>query len=329
MTKPYEAYVLESTGTREDRSAHIEAMLNSCGACILGAGDFYVSGIKMPKATTLSGMGAATRLILIPEVESGSAVYMSALCKVSSMSLVGCEGQTSIPAALGERCGVAYIGTATHEIFSGQPLNLIIDGLFISGFSGGGIYCKDTGYSTSASITAANCHIFNCGVGIYIPHFSEYHEFTNMLCASNLFGCINNGGNNVFLNCGFNSNKTAFVIDNTNNKSINNSHGSAIGCTFNHSDRNQGIGIHLIGASVGYVFSGCQVFYSKIILENSKNAVFTGINFGRNTEIKVSGGELCMFNGCAFMEPPFIEVKDNDRVKFINCYSASGDEVTA
>jgi hypothetical protein len=322
-----EAYYLESTGDNTDRTAEIEKRLTEGGACLLGAGVYVVSGVKMPKGTTLRGLGAATRLVLSDKVAEGCTVYMNALCTVSDMSVLGALEPIPCPDSIGTRHGIAYIGTATEENYSGQPLHLIINNLFISSFTGGGLYCRDTGYSTSASITAANCHIYGCGVGIYIPHFSEYHEFTNMLCASNLYGCINNGGNNVFVNCGFNSNKTAFVIDNSQDQSVNNSHGSAVGCTFNHSGKNKGIGIWMRGASVGYVFTGCQVFYSEIIVENSKNITFSDINFGKDTNIRISGGELCMFSGCAFMQPPHITVADGAAPKFINCFSASGEEI--
>ena len=41
----------------------------------------------------------------------------------------------------------------------------------------------------------SDCHILNCGAGINIDHFSEFHKFTNVLSETNLYGCINNGGN--------------------------------------------------------------------------------------------------------------------------------------
>ena len=148
-----------------------------------------------------------------------------------------------------------------------------------------------------------------------------------MLCTESLYGCINNGGNNVFTNCGFNSNKTGYLIDNSEGQSNNNSHGSVVGCTFNHSDKNQGIGIILLGAQHGYVFTGCQMFYSKIVLENSSNIVFSSINFGRNNDIIVKGGDLTMFANCAFANPPILSIENNELVKFVNCFTKHGEEI--
>jgi hypothetical protein len=205
-----------------------------------------------------------------------------------------------------------------------------VEDCFIFSFTGGGITCNDTGYSIRSAITASNCHIFNCGAGINVSCFSEYHKFTNIISTENLYGCINNGGNNVFVNCGFDCNGTGFLIDNSRKQSNNQAHGSAIGCTFNHSGNNSGIGIQILGANWGYVFEGGQVFYSKIVLENSTNISFTSFNFGgkKINEIDISGGNLTTFANCAFHFKPKFNVNDNDKVKISNCFTRDGEPVT-
>ena len=116
-------------------------------------------------------------------------------------------------------------------------------------------------------------------------------------------------------------------MDNRENQSPNNSHGSVIGCTFNHNGSNKGIGIWALGAQHGYVFTGCQVFYSKIIMENCSGLTFSSFNFGRVTEISVKGGQLTMFTDCAFQSLPTVKVEDNKLVKFINCFTREGESV--
>lgn len=321
------SYYLASTNDTTDRTEEIEKILREHRMCLLGKGVFYVSGVKMPDNTALRGIGSGTRLILNADVAAGFTVKMSSFCCVKDLCIAGCEESIELPQTVGERHGILFAGNATTKLWTGQPRNSIIEACCISSFTGGGITCVDTGYHICSSLTASNCHILNCGACINISHFSEYHEFTNMLCSESLYGCINNGGNNVFVNCGFNSNITGFVIDNSGGQSCNNSHGSAIGCTFNHSDGNKGIGIRIMGASHGYVFSGCQVFYSKIIVEASSAIVFDAFNFGKNSEIEVTGGRLVMFTGCAFGNTPAVRVTDNEAVKFLNCYTRDGEEV--
>ena len=328
MQNTLETYFVAPTGDKTDMKGAIEEKLREHGSCMLGCGEYYVSGIEMPEGSTVMGLGYASKLILLSDIESGYTVKMSSYCTVKDLAVLGSPERLPRPTELGNRHGIAFVGTATHENYSNQPRHSIINSCFISSFSGGGITCVDTGYHTSSSITASDCHIYSCGAAINIPHFSEYHEFTNMLCTDSLYGCINNGGNNVFVNCGFNSNTTGFVIDNRDGQSINNSHGSAVGCTFNHTDKNRGIGILLIGVNCGYVFTGCQVFYSKIVCDGCDRINFNAINYGRDQEIILKNSKLTLFQNSFFKISPTLTKDETSEVKFINCFTAEGEPIS-
>ena len=325
MEALYGKYLLESANDTRDMKEPIEKMLKEYGACVLGGGDFYVSGVDMPDGSILMGLGDASKVILLSEVKSGYAVKLGSKCTVKGLSVYGSPERISRPTEVGERHGILFAGTA-NTTSDPQPHNSIVESCFITSFEGGGITCVDTGYATSSSITASDCHITNCGAGINIPFFSEYHEFTNMLCVYNLYGCVNNGGNNTFVNCGFNSNTVGFLIDNKDGQSRNNSHGSVVGCTFNHSDSNKGIGIKVLGATYGYVFNACQLWASEVLVERSNNILFSNFNFGGGVNVKVSGGQLVLFSSCMFFEDPNLDVTEN--VKFANCFTRHGNEVT-
>ena len=318
-------HYLESNGG--DMTSAIQEKLDATGACILGSGTYFVSGINMPDGSSLMGMGKSTRIILKEDVTDGAAVKIGAFCTVKNLCIAGSENNISMPTEVGTRHGILFLGNATQENWGNQPRNSIIEGCFISSFTGGGLTCTDTGYYVCAALTVSNCHILNCGAAINISHFSEYHEFTNVLCSESLYGCINNGGNNNFTNCGFSGNVTAYVIDNSKGQSNNNSHGSVVGCSFNHSDNNKGIGILIMGATNGYIFSGCQMFYSKIVIENSTNIMFTGFNFGRDMDISVKGGKTVLFSDNVFAKVPTVKIEDNDKVRFINCFTRDFEEI--
>lgn len=323
-------YYLPSTGDTTDRTAAIEEKLTKYGVCMLGHGIYAASGVKMPEGSALVGIGNATKLLLNEDVETGYAVRLDSYCTVRDLSVVGSLEEITAPDAVGTRHGIGFLGTATPEDYTDQPHNAVISGCFISGFSGGGITCTDTGYSSRSAMTVSDCHIQNCGAGINISHFSEYHMFTNVMCHHCLYGCINNGGNNRFVNCGFDSNVVGFLIDNSRKQSINDSHGSVVGCSFNHSDGNQGVGIYLRRAKNGYSFTGCQLFFSKIVVEGSENILFSGFNIGKNAQIRIDGGKLIMFSDCVFGGMPrSIEVADDPLVHFDNCYTRDGEPVGA
>ena len=329
-------YLLECPVDGVDMAPAIEKVLRERGACLLGAGTFYVSGVKMPEGSTLAGLGDATRIILKKEVTDGAAVTMDSFCAVKDLTFLGDEAvdrfaateiSFDLPDTVGTRHGILFAGTATTKDWTHQPHNSVIENCRILAFSGGGIACRDTGYSINASMTVSNCHILCCGAGIYIPHYSEYHKFTNVLCSDNFFGCVNNGGNNMFVNCGFNANTTAFVIDNRDGKAVNNTHGSAIGCTFNHSDKNKGVGIAIYGASWGFVFSGGQLGFSKIVVENATGVQFDNMNFLHTVEIAVRGPKPVLFCGNVFHKPPVISLSDGASVRFSGCFTVDGEPV--
>ena len=320
-------YFLSSTEDVTDRTAAIEQLLQQYGICALGSGDYYVSGIKMPENSTIMGMGSATRLILAEGVTGGT-VTMNSFCTVKDLCVTGAVIEPETPAEVGDRHGICYVGTATPEYWGGQPRNIIISGCFITNFTGGGILLEGTGYNDTCSAVVSDCHILKCGAGVYIPFFSEYHKITNVLCHHCLYGCINNGGNNMFVNCGFTSNVTGFLMDNSHGRSKNNSHGSVVGCTFNHSGKNEGIGIQILGAKNGFIFTGCQMFYSKIIVEDSHGIVFDTFNFSRGMDISVKGGKLVMFSNCVFTEhPASVKRLEDAKLRFANCYTWDGEEV--
>jgi len=318
-------YYLPCGADGEDMTAAIEEKLNLYGACRLGKGIYTVSGIRMPEGSTLSGIGGATKLLLQPDLPAGHTVVLDSYCTVRDLMVMGATEPIELPEAVGDRHGLCFLGDATPKDYQNEAQHSMISGCFIHGFTGGGITCTDTGYSSRSSMNVTDCQIWNCGAGINITHFSEYHRFTGVSCDRCLYGCINNGGNNVFTNCGFNSNVLGFLIDNSRGQSNNNSHGSAVGCTFNHSGGNGGIGIQILGAGSGYSFTGCQLFFSHIILENSDDILFAGLNTGRKVEIHIKGGKLTTFTGCTFGNPPdAITVEDNALVKFVDCWTRDG-----
>ena len=298
-----EEFFLKSKNDKSDRTAEIEEKLKNYGVCILGSGVFYVTGVKMPDHSTLWGQGNATRVILSDEVDEGAAIQLGSFCTVRTLCVAGAEEEFSVcPKGIGTRTGLLFQGTAQHKGDRG-PQNAIVESCYIHSFTGGGLKCMDTGYSVRSSMTASNCHITRCGVGIYIPHFSEFHQFTNMHCSGNGYGCINNGGNNMFLNCNFSGNTLGFLIDNGDGMAKNNAHGAAIGCTFHHAnDNNGGIGIKIVNSRPGYIFSACQIGFADVVLENSMRVQFVGTHFHRFVNIEIHGGST-MMTSCYFGAP--------------------------
>ena len=106
-------HYLKSNGG--DMTSAIEEKLTSTGACLLGSGTYYVSGIKMPKGTALMGMGNATKIVLRPEITAGAAIYMSGFCTVKDLAVLGSEENIELPESVGERHGISFESDADTQ----------------------------------------------------------------------------------------------------------------------------------------------------------------------------------------------------------------------
>ena len=316
---------LESTNDSKDRTEEILNILNTSGYCELGPGDFYIANLNMPANTVLCGSGVSTKLYLIDSVVDGYAIKINSSCTIRDLRITS-NNSFSLSPTVGTRHGIMYSGSYnTNNSLNGGTF-MSVSNVYIDNLSGGAITCNNTGYSTTACMGVSDVVIRNCNAGINISYWSEYHRFTNVIVNSCYYACINNGGNNMFVNCAFNSNKVGFVIDNSNNDMPNNAHGSAIGCTFNHLDNNNGYGFKIINVANGFIFEGCQIFYSKTYIKNSQGIVFSGCNFGRNEGIEVDGGGTVLYNSCVFGSAPVVSINNNSNVRFSNCYLRSGAE---
>ena len=319
---------LASAGDDTDRTADILAMLSTTGACHLGPGVFYLKDLQMPDSTSIIGSGMATRVYML--TGNGFAIKMGSRCQVKDFRLFGTTSSYTPVSTIGDRHGILWQGDYTQRQVA--PFSSIISDMFIDGFNGGGITCYDTGYGTHNFLACTNVLIENCDAGINISYWSEFHKFTNVRTRSCYYGCINNGGNNVFTNCDFSScSGKAFVMDNSQGQSPNNSHGSCVACVFNHTASNTGVGIEILNCTNGFIFSACQIFYSQINMKDSSGVVFSNCNFGANNcDITIDGGGAVLFMGNMYQSATNITVTDNTHVHFVNCYNRStGAEIGA
>lgn len=321
---------LAPSGDTTDRTADILAMLTASGVCRLGPGEFYVNGLQMPDRSALIGSGYATRIRLSGTAD-GFAVKVGSKCLIQNLRISGDDSEPTFGATIGGRHGILWNGSYTQD--QTAPDRSIIDNVWIINFSGGGVTCYDTGYGTNNALEITNAYISSCWAGLNISYWSEFHKFTNVRAGSCRIGCVNNGGNNVFTNCDFSSNyERGMLIDNSQGQSPNNSHGSCVGCVFNHTSHagssNSGIGIEILNCPNGFMFTGCQIFFSQINLEDSSGIVFDGCNFGlSNCDIAISGGGSVLFANNMFQGLVPITVNNNMLVHFINCYNRLTGEV--
>ena len=322
----------ESETSKTDMTAAIMAMLNSTGYCHLSPGIFYVSGnIDMPEGATLEGCGENTIIRLLASVTTGYCVRVGKYNTIKDIKFSGAYSTPNPPSSgtLGTRNAIICIANA-DGLEATQP-NVepnLITGCWFEGFSGSAIYQHNTGGGVRGAITMTDCFIRRCGAGINIDYYSEYCKYNAVITEQCYYACINNGGNNVFTGCTFHG-TIGFLMDNSDGDAANPAHGSCIGCTFNHidnwnhpTDLGGGDAVKIISNPHGFIFSGCQFWYSAIKIKNSRGMTFDGCLIGGNSPvIKVEGSYGAFFHGCTFQNAPSLDV--NAATKMTDCFLAS------
>lgn len=319
--------VILPTGNTTDRKTEIEAALTNRGGVILAPGDYYVSGITMPDNTSIKGGGMGkTRLFYIAG-NTGSCIKMGTQCNVSDLSIYGQNSDAYSEDA--NRNGLGWVGTYVSDSNPGTyPVQGMASNLYIEGFKGGGIYCTNTSMGSWSGLQAENVTVFKCWAGVYIKKYSEFSQFTNVRANNCTYGCINNGGNNMFVNCNFSKNTTALLMDDTNDQAPNNSHGSFVGCVFDHSGGNEGYAMILTGLDNGEMFTGCQIFYGKTQITGCIGIRFVGCNYGRKTDLQITNSYAVSYDSCQFRaatDTPLTQ-SGNTGLKFNNCLLYDGTE---
>lgn len=325
LTNYVDSLILVSTGNSADRTAEIQARLLNNKQCILGAGTFYTTGIDLPDGSALFGLGNSSVL-----KKFGAGTYVINMNKDNLVANLSIDGNDNLPAQIGTNSGILWNGdyNQSHDPDI-QPQNGKISNVSIKNCDGGGITCNNTGTKRYNNIVADNVYITNCGVGINIPFYSEYHRFTNIDAWKCNYGCINNGGNNCFANCDFSDSLiTGFVIDNSNGDKTNNSHGTAVGCSFNHIANNTGLALSLNGVSNGFTFGNCNIFRGSIEIINSTGVEITDSLIGTAVTITITDSRAILFDDDIFQTAPTVNRTNSPYTYFKNCYSyADGDYI--
>lgn len=180
-------------------------------------------------------------------------------------------GLTSRPAVEGTQTGLSIV--------SSRSVN--IENVEIIGWSRNGLYSKTmSSYGNESDgkfykhLQMTNCRFYYNWCGNYFDYRCEYCQVLNCVWGENNIGTTNCGGNNAYTSCQWNANTTGFLMKNGGS---NPAHGGCNACTFNH---NYTDAIKIDDCVNGWTFEGCQIFYGKIVLNNSKGVIFDGNVWG-------------------------------------------------
>lgn len=349
--------------TITDCTNAISTQLAENNKAVLGSGLFLISGVNMQNNSTIEGQGSSTIVMLDSDVSSYYAFKMGIKCVIKDCNILGAGSLISLADGdadsihIGTRHGILYLGTWTGASESNSLNGGIVENCWISRFSGGAITCENTGTPVGYGINVSNCHITNCGAGINVTYRSEFNRFTAVRATACYYGCINQGGNNVFVGCNFSGNQFGFYVNEATGKVVrydgrtatasNGGHGTVSACIINHSGSGAGYGVWMRGSASGMVFEGCHIGYGKIHVQTSYNTLFVGCKLGSGPLFLYNGsGNGILFlscivywnnaksryivayvydeNGNIVQEDAYDEDGQLIHVKMVNCYTMSG-----
>lgn len=323
-----------SESDKTDMRTVIQAMLNRYGYAKLGPGAFYISGyIDMPEGSTLEGCGDSTTLFL-KQGNNKVAIYLRAYCSVKNMNVYGNATdlvESDFSSTAGNRFGIHFYKGSNYGY---DVKSCVIDNVHIKNFTGSGIYCSGTGGGVDDGVLVNNVKIENCWCGLNSAVRSEFCRFNNMQMTHCYIACINNSGNNMFNNCVFHGYAIGMKIDGSQQ---NSGHGCCSNSSFCHSGNNAGLALDLGNIWNGFVFNACQFWYNDITIDTCKGILFTGCEFGRNTNtgivFTINGGDTVLISGSIFQNdntrPPVFNITNNTKVHVVGCYGGmTGNEIT-
>lgn len=310
-----------------DCQAVIEQLLTTYGGVQLGKGTYYIGGtINMPENSVIRGMGAGT----VIQARGAAVTYIKAAknCIIEDLYIKG-TAVDGLPLVDGTHNAILIDGAGG----SSYIYNPKISKVSISNIPGAGIHVQNTGGDPLNSVTISDCQIWWCFNGILLNYGGEYTRVSNTSVFQCYHGVDNSSGNNKFTGCDFSSNFNAMVVADPSVKpesyTSNNGHGSFVGCTFNHSNNNEGYAIIIFGLEHGMVFEGCQFWYGTLFFsENDSPALFNGCEFRGTADTSFSIYKSdAIVNGSLLKNAMTNSVTQGSLV-FNNCYLADMTPVT-
>ena len=272
----------------------------------------FSSTINVPSNVSLIG---STKTVFKAASEVSPAILMSlnGSDNVFLSHLTFDGGMTSKPAEEGAQTGVSIVSCRSVNIENVEFVGWSKQGLYSKTMSS---YGEEEEGKFYKHMQITNCRFYFNYCGNYFDYRCEYTQMLNCVWGENYIGTVNCGGNNSYVSCQWNANNTGFKMENDGS---NPAHGGCNGCTFNHND-NQAIQID--DCVNGWTFEGCQIFYGKIVLNESKGVIFNGNVWGSCRFYSTFPGEknINMITNTYFQTDRNVILSGNDgSTKVVNC----------
>ena len=298
----------------------------------------YVFPSHITVKSNMSFVGGAKTVLKLAD-DSGSNVlfYMVGVTNVTLSKLFIEGGLTAQPVgshniddSLFDKTGA---GTR-YGIYMEKCRRINLHDLDVYGWDLAGIYCKnnDSGGGEVGRffhmIQLTNSSMYYNYYGLWFDQYGEYNQVSCCTFGDNYIGALNCGGNNQYVGCMYNSNWCGFALYGTD--IANESHGGCYSCTYNHnsiSGLGGGIAIFCKDSTVGWNFTGQNIWYGALRLQNCKGVIFNGTIIGNAAFSSTNSEGLKnqnLFTNAYFYTSPSAFISGNDGSTYIGNYIPNG-----
>lgn len=240
------------------------------------------------------------------------------------------QGSHTIDSTLFDKQGA---GTR-YGIYMNKCRRINLHDLDVYGWDLAGIYCinNDAGGGEFGRfyhmIQLTNSSMYYNYIGLHFGQYGEYNQVNCCTFGDNYIGALNEGGNNQYVGCMFNSNWCGFALHGTN--ITNESHGGCYSSTYNHNSitgLGGGIAIYAKDSTVGWNFTGQNIWYGALVFEDCKGIVFDGSIIG-NVQFRSTRSDGAknqnIFTNAYFYTNPSGFLSGNDGSTYIGTYIPGG-----
>ena len=175
------------------------------------------------------------------------------------------------------------IGNTTAISTASNGTKALVSNCSFTGFNKAGVWLS-AGIQLKENPRVQNCYFTNCYIGLWVGETAEYSQYSSITTDSCQVGLFIDAANT--LGSLIHSTSCIYGVIVSGFGNANQGHGSISASTFNHCVT----GIYVVDLISGFVFTGCQLQVSAMIVENSEGVLFSNADVGGDININKGSG---------------------------------------
>jgi hypothetical protein len=198
----------------------------------------FPAHIKVP--SDISFIGNTTTVFKLAEDSKSNVLFYIVSANNVTISRIFIDGGEERVQPMGSKDNILDRTGAgiRYGIWCEKTRRIKIHDVEVYGWDMCGLYCRNNEAAADPNgrfyhaIELTNSSFYCNYYGLWYGQYGEYNRTESCNFGDNFIGVLNEGGNNMYVGCYFNSNYCGFALNGED--IINESHGGCYSCTYNH-----------------------------------------------------------------------------------------------